>query len=92
MTAFRGARDLWGFSGTNSDGGIPTLTVPPNKDYIMGADTLGAMATNKQGWIVPFIDASVVNSRNYEPYYVNPTNGWWACVSVWGLTLEVELD
>ena len=37
---FTGDRNLWNFTGTNRDGGIPALRNPPTKTYTMGASTL----------------------------------------------------
>jgi hypothetical protein len=87
----RGARDLWGFSGTTRDGGITTLNAPVQKTYTMGAYTLSNFNANKGGWIIPYFDAAYSGARNYNPYYVNDNNGYWGCISLWGLTLEVTL-
>lgn len=87
----RGVRDLWGFSGTTRDGGIATLNAPVHKTYTMGANTLSNFNANKGGWIIPYIDAAYYGAQNYAPYYVNNSIGYWGCISLWGLTLEVSL-
>ena len=88
---FRGARDLWGFSGTSRDGGIVTLNTPVLRSYDLGQYTLANFDAYKGGWVIPYIDAVYSGSRNYYPYFVTPDNGYWGSVAVWGLTMEVEL-
>lgn len=93
----RGARDLWGFAGipdetSRPDGGIPILTVPPTKSFDMGADVLNVLNSNNGCWLIPFITGFVSSTTNYRPQYVNPNNGWWACISVWGVTLQITID
>lgn len=87
---YKGVRDLWGYSGTNRDGGIPTLTTPQERSYTMGSQTLKSMSDNHGGWIVPFIDCSISSSTSYRPFCIPANPLYWACVSLWGLTLEAE--
>lgn len=89
---FVGLRDLWGFTGTSRDGAIPTLTSPATKTFRMSESTLSVMRAGNGAWIVPADPAYVNSARNYGPYYVNSYNGYWACESVWGLKMEVELS
>ena len=90
----RGARDLWGRTGTNADGGIPTLVTPVQCSVGMGSSTLSAMQTNMSTgfWVAAYFNATVSGLNNYLPYYINSVNGYWGCASLWGLTMEVELD
>lgn len=89
----RAARDLWVRNSSNMDGGIPTLTNPVSRQYDMGANTLSYVNGHRTFWITPLVDW-VYNSSTlggYAPYYVNTYNGWWGCISLWGLSVDVEL-
>ena len=90
----KGARDLWGRTGTNTDGGIPTFTTPVSCSVSMGTATKTAMQNNMQTgfWVAAYFNATVSNLNNYLPYYINSTNGYWGCVSLWGLKMQLELD
>lgn len=59
--------------------------------YTMSASTL-AQANAFGGFhIVPYWIAEVRSSTNYRPYYYGNA-GYWGCASVWGITLELDLD
>ena len=91
---FVGTRDLWGFGSSNRDGGIATLTTPVTKSFNMGSSTVAAFNANKGGWIVPYVYASNsqgINIFGYYPYYIPNNPGWWGCVSLWGLSIEISL-
>lgn len=90
-TACKGVRDLWGYSGTNRDGAIPTLTTPIVKSYTMGAQTLAAMQSSGGGWIVPYINFRLSSGTDYRPQCVPPNPLYWACVSVWGISIDVTV-
>lgn len=88
-----GARDLWGRTSTNADGGIPTLLAPVQCSVSMGTATKTAMQNNMQTgfWVAAYFNADVSNLNNYNPHYINSTNGYWGCVSLWGLQMQMEL-
>jgi len=89
-----GARDLWAFGSADRDGGVATLSSPVAKSYSMGAATLADFNANRGGWIVPYVNASTsqgINVFGYYPYYIPSNPGWWGCISLWGLTVEVSL-
>lgn len=89
---YKGVRDLWAFTGTTRDGGIPVLTVPKTHSYFLGQATLNSFNQNKGGWITPVEPLSYSSTSSYLPYYVNSTNGYWACMSVWGFSVELDLE
>lgn len=89
---FRGARDIWDFGSSTRDGGIATLSSPPTVSYTLGTSTLAQFNALKGGWIIPYFDADWTNATNYHPYYVDTTRGYWACVSAWGFSLELDMD
>lgn len=86
---FRNVRDLWGFTGTTRDGGIPTLTTPAAKTLSLTTTQTGWLRAGANGvWIIPYINMSYGSgASNYVPSYYTNNAGWWGCFSVWGLTL-----
>lgn len=86
-----GTRDLWGFGSADRDGGIATLTTPVEKSYSMGAATLADFNANKGAWIVPYTHATS-QPFSYTPYYIPDNSGWWGCISLWGLSVEISLS
>lgn len=90
---FSGNRNLWNFNDGNRDGGIPALLNPPTKSYYMGANTLSFVNQHRDFWIVPITltEYNSASAGGYSPYYVHPTGGWWGCVSVWDISIEVYL-
>ena len=90
----KGARDLWGRTSTSADGGIPTLLAPVQCSVAMGASTMATMQNNMQTgfWVAAYFIATVSSVNDYRPSYVNSNNGYWACASLWGLQMQVELD
>lgn len=88
----RNIRDVWGFTGTTRDGAIPTFNEEVKQSYDMGTTTLNHFNTNKGCWIVPCYNPVYNSSTSYLPLYVNSNPYWWGCFSLWGLTVEVELD
>lgn len=90
----RGARDLWDRGNSNMDGGIPTLTNWVTRTYQMGTNTLEYVNNNRSFFIVPVItwEYNGSGAGQYYPWYANPTNGWWACASLWGFTIDVVLS
>ena len=88
----RGARDLWGFTTANRDGGIATLTTPVRRTYTMGAETIAAVNASMSGfWVIPYIDYTISGPSAYRPYYVNTSPGFWGVISLWDISLRVSL-
>ena len=89
----RGARLLWDrIASPSTDGGIPTLTTPTSKQYDMGGSTLNYVNQHRDFWIVPMIDTwySSGTLGGYAPYFVD-AQMLWACISLWGISVEVSL-
>ena len=97
----RGVKNLWEMNSTSKDGMIPMLAQPVSKEYTMGFTTRNFINTNRDFWIMPIVGAEIPSSLRpgepYAPMYVNDaigptgTMGWWACISLWGITIEVSL-
>lgn len=90
---FRGVRDLWAFTGTSRDGGIPTLTTTLTKTVNLNSTQASWLRAGANGvWIIPYTGMSYgTGETNYAPSYYTTSNGWWACWSLWGLTLQVKI-
>jgi len=87
-------RDLWGFTGTNRDGAIPTVTNPSTQaiQFNYGVRDKIAANINSGIWIVPFFYPEIYTAQDYRPFFWTSNNGYWGCVSVWGLTLRLTLE
>lgn len=90
---FRGVRDLWAFTGTTRDGGIPTLTTPQARTVNLTSTQIGWFKSAANGvWIIPYFNMSYgTGASNYYPSYYTSTNGWWGCFSLWGVTLSIKI-
>lgn len=66
---------------------------PPTKSYNMGANTLAFVDSHRDFWITPLFNCtfSGPGRGEYGPWYVPTTGGWWACISLWGIQIEVTL-
>lgn len=51
---YRGARDLWGFSGTKQDGGIPTLTTTKTKTKNLTPAEASLFIGHTTVWVIPY--------------------------------------
>lgn len=92
-------RDLFEFSGASwtsnyPDGTIPILSGSPTHTFSLGAGNIAAVNANIASgfWIVPLTNVAVYSSTNYLPMWSQALDYYWACVSAWGLSLEVTVD
>ena len=90
----QGVRDLWGFSGTNRDGAIPTLGVPRKTTIQLTGSALLQFQNhvNNGVWIIPHYIADCQSINYYRPFFSDSNNGYWGCASAWGVTMKVSYE
>ena len=85
----RASFDLWKYSGTNRDGGIPKLVTPVTKKINLTDFGKNILTSSGGVWLAFVFDAYVYSIDNYRPFYISPTPGDWVCVSA---HLNTKLD
>lgn len=90
-----GARDLWHFTNSNQDGGIPTLATTLTKTKKLTASESALFAGHKTVWVIPFFEAdysgSGTTAKMWPLFVMKNQTGWWACMSVWRPRLKITI-
>jgi len=82
---------LWAFS-DGRDGAIPSLNTPAAISFDLNSTMRTRAASLGTFWIIPFIYfRNNSSTAGYEPYFPADDAFYWACTSVYGISIEISI-